>query len=562
MNRLREVRRVRGPLAGHGLQVENYAADPMLCRSGIWVGARYYSSESVTVTADPWWPTEEFAFGIDSWQPIFYPFREDQYFGPRPVPDAESVTYSGDPNEPRSITLSIAPGAEPACHTVRAVSPYGGGVDPEARAPSRSFEVWLSGYEIVWSPENLAQEAACRRDFHEDLRESLRQLVPAPLFGTPEDPGPVELGLRALRGDQVTAIRACLAEIGRRESGGPDDEFLAALRTGLANAVLTAAEPYVAHNPAVPLPSPARGAFGRPFDAPPRYAPPLGGPYGGSAPRNGVHHDGPLPHADSYAEWSPGDQDAPRPSDPLSRPYEDADGEYPVGEDSRAGHPVGGIPTGSDVHGVDDPVGEDSAPGDPRRSDLTGSADAPYTADAPLAGLARYPADSAEAADVDGPRHAVESGALPETAEAPKSAPNDLSRTTGSDSTGASHATALDDEVAAHTQHTRAWSAEPEQSPAAGSADHTEADHTENTVSEQAPHTPDAGDRDLTHDDPVALRTANGGKNRLPRRIRRVPRPLIDDSGPLAAGSTPGIPAESPPTESAAPSDRSDTTDE
>jgi len=93
----------------------------------------------------------------------------------------------------------------------------------------------------VASDDDLAKEAAFWRAF----RDEIEQLVPVPLFGKPGHPGPVEPGLKSLRGEEVTKIGGSVDKIRRVERAGGQESFVMSLWEALTQTVLRSVTPFM-----------------------------------------------------------------------------------------------------------------------------------------------------------------------------------------------------------------------------------------------------------------------------------------------------------------------------
>ncbi|QZS56837.1 hypothetical protein [Rhodococcus opacus] len=232
MSHLREIKRTRGPIAGYDLYVENYEENPEMGRFGIWVGAKYYSIESVTLSIRKPDDGEFWVFGFDSQTATYWLPFELEDFAPRLIKGSNVVTYDGTVGDEYHVTLAIAAGADKECHTVYAILARPNGPEPADKYDSHYVtSVCLTGYEIVWPNDKLEEQRRWLRNF----KEKIGRHVPVPLFGVPQPPQPVEVQLAALRGNEVIKVRATVDEIERLERAGGQDDLLRALKSGLTH---------------------------------------------------------------------------------------------------------------------------------------------------------------------------------------------------------------------------------------------------------------------------------------------------------------------------------------
>lgn len=249
MSHLHEISRVRGPIEGYSLISENYDENPMFCRSGTWIGARYHASESVTLLAEREFDGQRFSFGVNEFHPIAFPEAIVPILGaPAPglVPGSEHVRWSIEHGTP-AITLTIDAQADEECPYVFAfMAPTSDEMSCQYYLNHFIARPCLVGYEVHWPKEMLAQEAACWKRFYKDLERiaHLDKAIPADLFGVLESPGPIETRLKALRGETVTQIRTCVDEVLHLETVGGEEELVRALSTGLAQLIEHAITPF------------------------------------------------------------------------------------------------------------------------------------------------------------------------------------------------------------------------------------------------------------------------------------------------------------------------------
>jgi hypothetical protein len=190
---------------GGSVVIEDYGQNPMLCRSGVWVGWKEIFTETVVMTFEH--GTEDLYVG---WELNGVTVIDPGYSPGTPpqgdlVPGAPSIVYRTPVNGfYHELSLTNTAGTDETCVHVRVL--YRG--PTEATAPAHlgpATSVCLNGTDILWPADKVAAEQICLAKY----RHRIDQYV-IPAYVGPGDP--VELGL------------------GHRGPADPLDHWLAGIR--------------------------------------------------------------------------------------------------------------------------------------------------------------------------------------------------------------------------------------------------------------------------------------------------------------------------------------------
>jgi hypothetical protein len=215
-------------VTGQGIVIEDYDANPSLCRKGIWVGLATYFRETYTFSLEH----EPDALNV-FWRVNGVDLYPDQfYFGTRGVPGVGGVTYTWPQDDPRDaatsklqhiISFTAAPGTARALFVVQAR--YQRLDDPRTLHDGPSVMVDISGIKVKWPALNEADEAHCRNRWL-DLRTRY-------VHWREPKPGEPVMDLDQIRGEaavRLTAVAGALESVDREA----DAELAEALEADLA----------------------------------------------------------------------------------------------------------------------------------------------------------------------------------------------------------------------------------------------------------------------------------------------------------------------------------------
>jgi hypothetical protein len=200
---------------------------PLLCRSGIWVGLETQFTEVIVLSYEHD-PEELYVGWMLNGSIVSSPGFPPTIFAPGlPVPGAPQVTYMTPINDLyHRISFTSTAGMDDEC--VYAQVLYNTFQDIQQGKPVKygpALSVCLSGREITWPADKLAEERQClerwRRIFH---------LVDGPRHINPGDP--VEDWLARVRGDDAVRIKA-LAQVIEKPGAGSDKSLVDAARAEL-----------------------------------------------------------------------------------------------------------------------------------------------------------------------------------------------------------------------------------------------------------------------------------------------------------------------------------------
>jgi hypothetical protein len=200
---------------------------PLLCRSGIWVGLETQFTEVIVLSYEHD-PEELYVGWMLNGSVVSPPGFPPTIFSPGlPVPGAAHVIYMtpvGDLYHRISFTSTAGMDEE----SVYAQVLYNTFQDIQQGKPAKygpALSVRLSGREITWPPDKLAEERACLAYWRKIFR-----LVDGPRHVNPGDP--VEDWLARVRGYDAVRIKG-LAQVIEKPGGGGDESLADAARAEL-----------------------------------------------------------------------------------------------------------------------------------------------------------------------------------------------------------------------------------------------------------------------------------------------------------------------------------------
>jgi hypothetical protein len=216
-------------VTGQGIVIEDYDANPSLCRKGIWIGLATYFREKFTFSLEHepdalnvFWRVN----GVDLYPDSFY-------FGTRKVPGVDGVMYTWPQDDPRDaatsklqhvISFTSDPGAARTVFVAQAR--YQRTNDTSGKIyEGPSVYVTISGITVKWAALNELDERKCHDRWLDLQKRYARWRKPKP--------GEPVMGLDHIRGEAATRMKA-VADALESLDRDADPELTAALEADLS----------------------------------------------------------------------------------------------------------------------------------------------------------------------------------------------------------------------------------------------------------------------------------------------------------------------------------------